>query len=89
MIIKSFELHKINLDKEKLILFYGVNEGFKKQAINNLIKNKNNISSYEESDVLSNEKNFFENLFSQSLFEKEKILIIKRASDKIFKIIQE
>jgi len=89
MIIKSFELHKINIDKQKLILFYGVNEGLKKQAINNLIKNKINIFSYEENDILNNEKNFLENLFSQSLFEKEKILIIKRASDKIFKIIQE
>ena len=89
MIIKSFELNKINLDKKKFILFYGVNEGLKKQAINNLIKDKNNIYSYEENDILNNEKKFLEDLFSKSLFEKEKILIIKRASDKIFKIIEE
>ena len=89
MIIKSFELNKINLDKKRLILLYGVNEGLKKQAINNLIKGKNNIYSYEENDVLNNDKKFLENLFSKSLFEKEKILIIKRASDKILKIIQE
>ena len=89
MIIKSFELNKINLDKKRLILLYGVNEGLKKQAINNLIKGKNNICSYEENDILNNDKKFLEELFSQSLFEKEKILIIKRASDKILKIIQE
>ena len=89
MIIKSFELNKINLNKTRLILLYGVNEGLKKQAINNLIKGKNNIYSYEENDVLNNDKKFLENLFSKSLFEKEKILIIKRASDKILKIIQE
>ena len=89
MIIKSFELNKINLDKKKLILLYGVNEGLKKQAINNLIRGKNNIYSYEENDILNNDKKFLENLFSKSLFEKEKILIIKRASDKILKIIQE
>ena len=89
MIIKSFELNKINLDKKRLILLYGVNEGLKRQAINNLIRGKNNIYSYEENDVLNNDKKFLENLFSKSLFEKEKILIIKRASDKILKIIQE
>ena len=89
MIIKSFELNKIDLNKKRLILLYGVNEGLKKQAINNLIKGKNNIYSYEENDILNNDKKFLEDLFSKSLFEKEKILIIKRASDKILKIIQE
>ena len=89
MIIKSFELKKINLDKHKIILFYGANEGLKKLAINNLIKNKNNIYTYEENDILSDDKNFLENLFSKSLFDKEKIIIIKRASDKILKIIEE
>ena len=89
MIIKSFELNKINLNKKRLILLYGVNEGLKKQAIDNLIKGKNHIYSYEENDILNNDKKFLENLFSKSLFEKEKILIIKRASDKILKIIQE
>ena len=89
MIIKSFELNKIDLNKKRLILLYGVNEGLKKQAIDNLIKGKNHIYSYEENDILNNDKKFLENLFSKSLFEKEKILIIKRASDKILKIIQE
>ena len=89
MIIKFFELNKIDLNKKRLILLYGVNEGLKKQAIDNLIKGKNHIYSYEENDILNNDKKFLENLFSKSLFEKEKILIIKRASDKIFKIIQE
>ena len=30
MIIKSFEINKINLNKNKIILFYGKNEGLKK-----------------------------------------------------------
>ncbi len=51
--------------------------------------NKNNIYSYEENQILDNENNFLNELFSKSLFEKEKIIIIKRSSDKIFKIIQE
>ena len=89
MIIKSFEISKININKKKLILFYGNNEGLKKETINQLIKNKNEIHTYEESDILNNEKNFLESLLSQSLFEKEKVLIIKRASDRLFKILTE
>ena len=89
MIIKSFELQKINLVRDKLLLFYGDNEGFKKQVIEKLIENKDNIYSYEENQILDNENNFLNELFSKSLFEKEKIIIIKRSSDKIFKIIQE
>ena len=38
MIIKYFETKKIYLKKQKLILFYGKNEGLKKQIINNLLK---------------------------------------------------
>ena len=89
MIVKSFELQKINLVRDKLLLFYGDNEGFKKQVIEKLIENKDNIYSYEENQILDNENNFLNELFSKSLFEKEKIIIIKRSSDKIFKIIQE
>ena len=40
MIIKSYELNKLNLDKNKMILFYGKNEGLKNELINNLLKNK-------------------------------------------------
>ena len=40
MIIKSFEINKINFDQNKLILFYGKNEGFKNEATNNLLFNR-------------------------------------------------
>ena len=38
MILKFYELNKIDLIKNKLILFYGKNEGLKNIAIENLIK---------------------------------------------------
>ena len=38
MIVKSFELNKIKLDKINLILFYGKNEGLKSETIKNLFK---------------------------------------------------
>ena len=43
MIIKSFELKKINFEINKFILFYGKNNGLKNEAIDILIKEKNKI----------------------------------------------
>ena len=89
MIIKSYELNKINLKKKKFILFYGKNEGLKNESTNNLLKNKETISKYEEKEILENTDIFFENIFSKSLFENEKIIIIRRVTDKILKVIEE
>ena len=36
MIIKSYQIKDININKNKFILFYGVNEGFKKEEIVNM-----------------------------------------------------
>ncbi len=89
MILKSYEINKINLEKSKFILFYGKNEGLKTESINYLIKDKNEISVYDEKEILENQSNFLENIFSKSLFENKKIINIKRASDKILKIVEE
>ena len=89
MIIKSYELNKLNLDQNRLILFYGKNEGLKNESTNNLLKNKETITKYEEKEILENTNIFLENIFSKSLFENEKIIIIKRVTDKILKIIEE
>ena len=88
MILKSYEINKINQNINHLILFYGKNEGLKNEALNILIKDKNNISNYEEKEILDNENNFIENILSKSLFEPQKFIIIKRATDKILKIIE-
>ena len=89
MIFKSYEINKIKLATYKFILFYGKNEGHKLEAINILIKNKNQISNYDEKEILESPNSFIENLLSKSLFDKEKIIIIKRATEKILKIIDE
>ena len=89
MILKFFELNKINLISSRFILFYGKNEGLKVNAINNLIKNEEQISKYDEKEILDNPSDFLENILSKSLFEKEKIIIIKRATDKIIQIIEQ
>jgi DNA polymerase-3 subunit delta len=88
MILKSFDINKINLKTHHLILFYGNNEGLKIESLHNLNKNKINILNYEEKEILDTENNFFENILSKSLFEQEKFIVIKRATDKILKIIE-
>ena len=87
MIIKSFEINKININSVGLVLLYGKNEGLKNECLHNLNKNKINISNYDEKEILDDEDNFIENILSKSLFEEDKIIVIKRATDKILKII--
>ena len=89
MIIKFFELNKLNIDKTNFILFYGKNEGLKLETIKKILKNKNEIINYDEKEILDNYNNFIESILSQSLFNNEKIIIIKRSTDKILKIINE
>ena len=88
MILKNYEINKINQNINHFILFYGKNEGLKNEALHTLIKNKNNISNYDEKEILDNENNFIESILSKSLFELEKIVVIKRATDKILNILQ-
>jgi DNA polymerase-3 subunit delta len=91
MIIKHYEIDKIDLKKNFLFLLYGENQGLK----NELIKKKfyRNYSKktyvYEESEELNNKINFFESITSQSFFENEKLIIINRASDKIIDVVEE
>ena len=89
MILKSYEIKKINLNKNKFLLFYGKNDGLKNETIEDLIKNKTSISYYEEKEILENSKIFLESIISKSLFEDKKIVIVKRASEKFFKVIEE
>ena len=88
MITKYYEANKVNLEENKYLLFYGKNDGYKTEIIQNLVKNKQNISTFDEKDVIENSNSFEESLITKSFFEKEKIIIIKRATDKIFKILE-
>jgi len=87
MILKSYEINKIDQNINHLILFYGKNEGLKSEAVKILVK-KNDISNYEEREILDNENNFIENILSKSLFEQQKFIVIKRSTDKILKVIE-
>jgi DNA polymerase-3 subunit delta len=91
MIIKSFELGKIDLKKNNFFLLYGVNEGLKKITIEEKFKKfySNNTYDYEESEILKKKEEFFNNILTKSFFEKEKLIIITRATDKIKDTVEE
>ena len=89
MIIKTFEISKKKFDKQNFFLIYGENEGLKKEVIQGLLKYQNgNTENYDEAQILINKELFYEKIFNQSLFEKEKVIIVNRCSEKIYEIIE-
>ena len=89
MIYKTFQLKKIP-DKTIFYLLYGKNEGLKADCINQILeKNNGKVFNYEEKQIKDEIESFYENILSNSLFESEKIIIINRASDRIFETIQD
>ena len=91
MILKSFELNKLKLENYNFYLFYGDNEGLKEDTIKNFFEKKyqNKIHRYEEKEILDNIDDFYNNIFTKSFFDNEKLIIINRVSDKIREIIEE
>ena len=87
MILKTFELNKIK-DNTIFYLLYGKNEGLKSECINEIIKkDKGKIFKYDEKQIKDEIEPFFENVLSGSLFDSNKVIIINRATDKIYEII--
>ena len=91
MIIKSFEISKINLDKFDLFLLYGENEGLKNEVLNTFsikLKNYNKIR-YDENEILENYQKFISEILNKSLFDDKKLIIINQTTDKSIKLIEE
>ena len=89
MIYKNFETNKIDFNKNKIILFYGKNNGLKSEAINNLIKDEYSKIQYDEKDILENTSEFLDKILNRSLFDTKEAIIIKRVSDKILNLVNE
>ena len=89
MILKIYELNKIDIEKNNLFLFYGKNEGLKKEKINEIVfkKKESKLFRYEEKEILENKDNFYEGLTNKSLFESNKIILVERSTDKLLSII--
>ena len=91
MIIKSFEFKKIDIKKYNFYLFYGENEGLKKELIDTNFKKffESRVYKYEENSVLNNEKEFFDTILTKSFFDSEKLIIVSGVTNKIFNIIEQ
>ena len=89
MILKFFEINKIDIEKFKCLLFYGKNDGFKNEIIQKILKKRVNISKFDQNEILENQNTFINGISSQSLFEKEKTIIIRRCTDKILDLIEQ
>ena len=62
MILKTFELKKIKLNKYSFFLLYGNNKGFVEEIIEKFLKPilSESIYTYDENEILQNTENFKE-----------------------------
>ena len=92
MIYKSYSIeNNINALDKRFALFYGENLGLKndfKKKLKNLKKNSE-IINFTQEEIIKNNSTFYNEANNVSLFEKEKIIFIDGANDKIFNILDE
>ena len=97
MIIKSYEVKKNKsiFSKNNFYLLYGENYGLKKDIkkfISTEIKQKDEsieILSLYEPEILENDENFYNFVYSGSLFGNKKVITIYESTDKIIEKIND
>ena len=95
MIIKKYEVqkNKSNFSKYNFFLLYGENQGLKKDIrkfIKTALEQKDSnveILYLYEDEILNNEENFYNFVYTGSLFNNKKIITIYEATDNIIKKI--
>ena len=95
MILKSYEIQRnlSNFVKYNIFLLYGENIGLKKdirESIKTVISQQDTnieLLSLDETSIINNEENFYNSIYSGSLFSNKKIITINNGTDKIFKQI--
>ena len=93
MIFKSYILEQSfdAIKKTNLFLFYGENQGLKKEfkeKIKKEFKNEEILNLFQD-EILKNENILLNEINNRSLFDTKKIIIINQASDKIFDLIED
>jgi len=92
MIYKSYliEQNLEAINKNKIFLFYGENEGLKEDFKKNikLINKSKEIISLLSDDVIKNEDLLINEILNKSLFENKKIIFIDQINDKILIILE-
>ena len=70
MIYKHFQLNNLNFKKYNIYLFYGKNEGFQNEIIDNyFIKDfTGEINKYDENEFINNIEKIIRGIFTNSLF---------------------
>ena len=95
MLIKSYEILKKDLNFLNSFLIYGENNGLKQDIVKSVIelKEKKNIKykqfKFEEEEIIKNQNDFFNLIFSGSLFDKKKVIFVNRTTDRLFNLISE
>ena len=93
MIFKSYILEQ-NIqpaDNHKIFLFYGENQGLKKEFKKNLkVQNKNQeILNFFQDEIIKNKNLLMNEVNNKSLFNEKKIIFINQVNDKILDIVDE
>lgn len=95
MLIKSYEIIKKNLNSLNFFLIYGENIGLKQDIAKSLLEFKEKKSKkyqqfeFEEEEIIKNQNNLYNLIFSGSLFDEKKAIFINRTTDKLFNLINE
>ncbi len=91
MILKPFQLNKVDFENNNFLLFYGNNDGQKKEEIDKIFQNyaEKKMFQYDANELLNNRENFVSEILNQSLFDESKFIIINRATEKILSIVEE
>ena len=90
MIVKNYESKKIDIKLNKFFLLNGDNDGAKDDFIKSILKEKYiNSEIYFENEILNNLENFYSSISTKSFFDDEKIIIIKKSTNKILNLVEE
>ena len=93
MIFKSYIIEKnLNtINNCKLFLFYGENDGLKKDLKEKIKKENINseILNLYQDEVLANSDLLLNEVLNKSLFQNKKIIFVNETTDKVFPLIEE
>lgn len=93
MIFKSYilEQNQQKIEDSKMFLFYGENNGLKKEFKETIKKKRieKEVLNLFQSEILKNKNILTNEITNKSLFGKKKIICINDSDDKIFELIEE
>ena len=93
MIFKSYILEQNlkEISNCKIFLFYGENQGLKKEFKDNLKKlnKKKELIKLNQNEILKNDNLIINEISNKSLFNEEKVIFVNDVDDKILEVLQE